>query len=271
MTVLLLGIGADTTNCAPTPPIYEDGRFEYIPIPERLGPAGTTEQRTYGNTTLRHRDAPLARVVETITPGGPEGPRIRGEELASWPLHYDPNFEALTYGETYSRPAYTKRLGKLAPGDIVAFYTGLQAEPEAPRHRYLIGAFTVETVVDCRRLAGGDTRFSATDQASREALMETFAANAHAKRYAANGEIVAPDDGLVLVNGTTPGGRFARAMRISDGTAGPHYYLAPELDERWAPAPNGNPQRTAYLGGVKPAHLLDVEPAQFWADVADYR
>ncbi len=269
MTVLFVGIGADTTNSSPTPPVFEDGRFEYVPIPERLGPDGTTETRTYGNTELRHADGNLDTLLESIVPR-PKGSRLRGEALAAWPLHHDPNFEALTYGETYSRPAYTKRLGRLDRGDVVAFYTGLQPSPDAPRHRYLIGAFTVARVIDCRRLAT-DRSFADLPPGRQEALMAEHAANAHAKRYFATGEIAAPDDGLVIVDGTTPGGRFERAMRISGTHSGPHYYLDEELERRWSPAPNGDEDRTAYLGGVKPAHLLDLEPETFWSDVEAYR
>ena len=273
MTVLLVGIGADTTNCSPTPPVFVDGRFEYVPIPESCGPDGTTEHRTYGNTGLRHTDGPLSRLVNTVFPNGRAGPRITGSDLATWPLHFDPNLDALTYGETASRPAYVHRLRTLKPGDVVAFYTGLQRSEHAPRHRYLIGAFTVRSILDCQAVSHKqDTvSFQELPRERQTALMDDHHANAHAKRFVANGQIVAADDGLIIVDGTEPGGLFSKALRISADPSGPHHYLRPDLHTRWSPEPGGNPATTAYLGGVKPAHLLNVDPGTFWSDVSAYR
>lgn len=269
MTVLLVGIGADTTNCRPTPPVYDDGRFEYIPIPERTGPDGTTEERTYGNTTLKHAEGPLASFVETIFPTGRSGARVSDTRLSSWPLHFDPNLESLTYGETASRAAYVKRIRQLSAGDVVAFYTGLQAPEGGGRHRYLIGAFTVNEVVDFRRIShrGAPTSFSALPDSTQDAIMHEHPENAHAKRYFARGEITANQDGLVIVDGMEPGGLFSRALRISHNEGGPHHYLRDTFEDRWSPAPNGRDTTNAYLGGVKPAHLLDVSPEAFWEDV----
>ena len=35
MTVVLCGIGSDTTNAGRVAPIYDDCRFEYVPITEK--------------------------------------------------------------------------------------------------------------------------------------------------------------------------------------------------------------------------------------------
>lgn len=271
MTIALLGIGADSTNATPTPRVHDDGRFEYIPIPESQGPDGTTETLTYGTTPLRHGGGTMADYLETITPewGGDE--RLRGDDLADWPLHHDPNFDALTYGETNSRGAYTKILRDLDPGDVVAFYTGLQSDPRSPRHRYVIGYFTVNEVVDCQHIEFDGTRVSFSDlpQAETEQFAELHAANAHVKRYAATGSFAAADDGLVVVDGREPGGLLDRAFRISEQHASGHYYLTDDLESTFSPAPGGNPDRNAYLGGIKNAHVLDVDPERF-RDVVEH-
>lgn len=265
MAVALLGIGADSTNASPTPPVDDAGRFEYIPIPEARGPTGTTEETTYGSAPLRHRDGTMADYLETITPAWAGDETLRGDALAGWPLHHDPNFDALTYGETTSRPAYTKRLLDLSRGDLVAFYTGLQREPGGPRHRYVVGFFTVNGVLDCRRVAhdGATVRFSDLPPERRESLLVEHAENAHVKRYRATESFAAPDDGVVIVDGGDPGGRLDRAFPISDRHPSGHYYLTDELQEAFAPEPGGNPDRNAYLGGIKNAHLLDVDPGTF--------
>jgi hypothetical protein len=264
MTVALLGVGADSTNASPTPPRYADGTFEYIPIPESQGPAGTVETRTYGNTTLRHRDAPMADYLDTIVPDPAEGTRFSGEQLADWPLHHDPNFEALTYGETTSRGSYTKILRTLEPGDLVAFYTGLRSEDAAYRHRYVIGSFTVAAVVDFQRLKpdGRERCFSELPTEEQHTLMAEHCENAHAKRFHATGEITA-NDGLVIVDGTEPGGLLDEAFCISQHGGGGHHYLTDELQEILSPDPGGNPDRNAHLGGIKTAHVLDIAPTAF--------
>ena len=265
MTVALLGIGADSTNASPTPPVHDDGRFEYIPIPESQGPDGTTETCTFGTAPLRYAEGTMADYLETITPvwGGDE--RLRGDALAEWPLHHDPNFDALTYGETNSRGAYTKLLRGLDPGNVVAFYTGLQADSDGPRHRYVVGYFTVNEVVDCQRIEydGSRVTFSDLPAAEQERFAERHADNAHVKRYQATGSFAAPDDGLVIVDGREPGGLLDRAFRISDQHASGHYYLTDDLESAFSPKPGGNPERNAYLGGIKNAHVLDIDPEQF--------
>lgn len=264
MTVALLGVGADSTNASPTPPVYPDGTFEYIPIPESQGPEGTVETRTYGNTALRHQDAPMADYLDTIVPDPNEGTRFSGEQLADWPLHHDPNFEALTYGETTSRGSYTRILRTLEPGDLVAFYTGLRTDDAAYRHRYIIGYFTVAAVVDLQRVErdGRDVRFSELPADERGALMDEHSENAHAKRFHATGEIAA-NDGLVIVDGTEPGGLLDEAFCISQHGGGGHHYLTDDLQEAFAPEPGGNPERNAHLGGIKTAHVLDIAPSSF--------
>lgn len=269
MTAALLGIGADSTNASPTPPVFDDGRFEYIPIPEAEGRDGTTEPLTYGRAALRHSDGTMASYLDSISPAWDGSESLTGDALADWPLHHDPNFDALTYGETNSRGAYTKRLRTLESGDIVAFYTGLQQKAGGPRHRYLIGHFTVKSVIDLQEMPhdGERVRFSDLPPERQAAFADRHAENAHVKRYAATGSFAAPDDGLVIVDGRPPGGLLDRAIQISEQHASGHYYLTSELQESFAPEPGGNPDRNAYLGGIKNAHLLDIDPDAFRSHV----
>ena len=254
--------------------VYDDGRFEYIPIPEKRGPEGTTETKTYGTATLRHREGTMAEYLETIRPrpGAEDPSAYTGDRLAKWPLHHDPNFEALTYGETTSRAAYTNLLTDLQAGDGVAFYTGLRDADASYRHRYLIGYFTVQEVVDCRRIAYESERVSFTDLPpdERAALLDDHAENAHAKRFQATGRLT-DGDGLVIVDGAPPGGLLDRAVPISEVNSGGHHYLTDDLQAALDPAPGGNPDRNAYLGGVKPAHELRISVADLADVVAEWQ
>lgn len=248
MTVVLVGVGADSTNATPVPPVSPDGRFEYVPIPES---EPTTETDTYGTVPARHGDETLAGVLDAIDPTGGGAHSVSGPALADWPLHHDPNFAALTYGESPSRPAYTRVLGSLDPGDCLAFYTGLAADGAEYTHRYLIGYFTVESV---HRIPPADPAL----------LRGRLAANAHLKRHAAAGSVA---DGTVVVAGTDPGGRLPRAVRISTHAGGGHHYLDETYQRQWAPEPGGDPDRPAYLGGIKQIHRCRISPQAFLATV----
>jgi hypothetical protein len=264
MTVALLGVGADSTNSSPTPPVYADDRFEYIPIPESRGPEGTTDRRTFRNSRLRQRDAPMAASLDYIRPGGNQGEKYTGDRLAEWPLHHDPNFEALTYGETTSRGSYTKVIRSLSEGDIVAFYTGLRGDDTRYTHRYVIGYFTVDSFTDFQDLRrdGEEVAFDDLPTDERNALIQRHGENAHAKRFEASGEIEA-NDGLVIVDGKRPGGLLDDAFRISRHSGGGHHYLTDELQRTLSPEQRGNPERNAYLGGIKQAHTLQISPENF--------
>lgn len=212
MTVVLAGIGADTTNVGTVAPLYDGGCFEYIPIPEKT--RGTTETETFGSWRLRCSEGVAADLTSRIRPQpiGDDDLVVTGDELAGWPLHRDPNFAALTYGE--HRAGYVPRLRGLEPGDAVGFYAGLSNGDQA--HRYLIGSFTVSEVA----VVTPDT-----PTGEREAIVERFPENAHAKR-ASGGELYRGEKTVVLLSGQEPGGLFARdPVRISD------YYVA-EGNER---------------------------------------
>lgn len=263
MTIALLGVGADSTNSAPTPPVYDNQNFEYIPIPESQGKGGTTEKKTYGNTSLRHTSGSIANYLDYIHPQEQDSPKITGEELATWPLHHDPNFNELTYGETSGRSAYLSVLRSLNEGDMVAFYTGLKNTHHDYTHRYIIGYFTVNKVVDFQSLSETtETRFSDLSKAEQESVINDHRDNAHAKRFFATGEIT-PKDGLVIIDGCKPGGRLNDAFRISEHRGGGHHYLTNELQELFEPEKGGNPERNAYLGGIKKAHQLNIASDEF--------
>ena len=255
MTVVLCGVGGDTGNVRPVPQVDADGRFEYLPIPEK-GP--TTETGTYGSLTQRYGDGPLADLLTGVRPGSNGGWLTDPDTVAAHPVHYDPNLDALSYGE--HRPAYVSRLRGLDPGDIVAFYTGLRGPDSDEKHRYLFGYFTVgakPTVLDPE-----------LDLDAKRRALETHPRNAHTKRFQAAGDLYYHDDSftdrpetVVVVDGRDPGGLLDRAIRLSDRRQGPNYYMTPELVDRLAPESAG--EGGVHLGGIKPAIRAEVSREQF--------
>ncbi|MDZ7730876.1 MAG: hypothetical protein U5K37_08205 [Natrialbaceae archaeon] len=255
VTVLLLGIGADATNCEPSPRVYPDERFDYIPIPEKNGPDGTTESVTYGTWPISG-DRTAADYLQAIRPT-PNGSRQTGAALTEWPVHHDPNFQALTYGETSSRAAYVNAIRRLDPGDIVASTPAWSAESRY-RHRYLIGWFTVDHVLDCQAVSWEGTCVQLSDLPPDEQtrIMQAHETNAHAKRFLETGELRASEDGLVIVEGRQPGGLLERAIKLSDRRSGGHYYLTQELIDALEPV-----KADPYLGGIKQVHTLQADRA----------
>ena len=241
--IVLSGVAADTTNASPVPRLYDDRGFDYVPIPETSREA-TTEEKTYADVATRTGTA--AEYLDAVYPGGGDD-SVEGDGVASYPVHHDPNFNALTYGER--RPAYVKRLCRLNEGDGIVFYTGLQSEDTDGLHRYAIGYFVVDDVF----------YFDALDDEEARQRIRNHPENAHAKRFEATGRV---DGNLVVAEGRD-GGLFDRAFRLSKRTPSGHYYLRDELQEALDPEPSGRDDRNAYLGGVKQAHVLRTEVDDF--------
>ncbi|MFB6074943.1 MAG: hypothetical protein ABEJ89_08025 [Haloarculaceae archaeon] len=257
MTVVFAGVGADGSNLGAHAPLYGDGRFEYVPIPEKT--ADTAETATVGGWDLRYDDRTAADLTDRVDvyPEDDAAQVLRGDAVTDWPLHRDPNFGALTYGEHREGfGQYVTRLRRLDPGDVVAFYTSLQRPGEARKHRHLVGYFTVESVTVIE---------SDAPPAEKRAALAAHPENAHAKR-ATDGVPFYDEKSLVLVDGREPGGLFDRdPIRLSeyrerpDGRGG--YYLRGAARERFRIV-EGSEYMTR-----KPALVGDLDREQFVEDV----
>lgn len=204
MNVVLLRVGIDTGSGGMHGPLFADGSFEYIPIPDTSG----SDERTYG-TLFGRRETPLINYF----------PPSRQLHMTNHPIHVDPEFATRTYGD----PGLPKAsLRKLAPGDMLVFYAGLRGWdfPYEPA-LYIIGYFEVQT-------AGLAKRFNADE------LQALFAANFHVRHPAL---LAAQHDALVLVKGTPASRLLHRAVRISEvgeNRAGkPLHILSKSMRERF--------------------------------------
>ena len=187
-----VNVGANTNDPGFRGPIYGDGRFEFVPIPET---APTREPvPTYG-------DLPLAFEVP--------------EAVRDVPVHLDPAFagygpaERYTYGDPHGVKA--RPLLDLEAGDRVYFYATLSrvgdgdAEPWVLDDwgAYLIGRF----VLDRDPVAGED--YPALEPAGRA----VYRGNAHLKRD--------PFDAAVLLHGEpTASGLLETAIPLSAPAGG---------------------------------------------------
>lgn len=192
--ILLLRVGIDMGSGGALAPVFPDGTFEYVPIPEdpdRLSPRSVY----YRNLKARHGGS----LVQYVPP--------RYREAAA---HYDPEFETFTYGDpTRNKRAQLLRLGK---GDMLVFYAGLRpAGFQGQSRLYIIGYFAVAAV---------ESAFNAKvwPPKDRPHLLR----NAHLKRNLR-------DDGLVVVCGNPRTSKLLdRAIAISDAAQ----RATPEAKER---------------------------------------
>jgi hypothetical protein len=202
MSVVLLRVGIDTGCGGIHSPLFEDGTFEFVPIPDRSG----RDERTYGNSRgLKGR---------VFTEYFPTSRRAR---MSSQAMHVDPEFEMFTYGD----PTPPKRnLAQLKPGDLLLFYAGMEGwECERPPALYLAGCFRVE-------MAGFATAFS-PDRLRRE-----FQHNYHVRHPTV---LADQRDRLVLIKGGKGSRLFQQAhlvgetVRRSNGS--PWQLITPQMEK----------------------------------------
>src|SRR5439155_14904008 len=104
---VLLRVGVDAGCGGIQGPLFNDGSFEFICIPDKK----RVSIHTYG-AMIGRNGKPFAEYFP-----GASRKRIAGQHI-----HLDPEFETFTYGD----PTSPKRsLRHLKPGDLLAFYCGL--------------------------------------------------------------------------------------------------------------------------------------------------
>lgn len=178
---LLLRVGIDRGAGGALGPIFPDGTFEYVPIPEE---AATRSTLTYATLPGRHRRS-LAAVLPL--------------RLAARVPHVDPDFALVTYGD--AAPRKCRQLLRLRPGDLLAFYAGLAPRPAEDRPRlFAIGYLTVQHVHDLR-----------SRDLDRPDLQRRFGRTAHFLRRPR-------DRHLALVEGKPGASKLlVRAVPLGDG------------------------------------------------------
>jgi hypothetical protein len=186
--VVLLRVGIDSGCGGIQGPLFEDGTFEFICIPDRK----RVSTHTYGSL-LGKDGEPFVKYF----------PRAQRAAVARQHVHVDPEFDTFTYGD----PTTPKRsLRKLKPGDFLVFYCGLQEWDSACGWNsvvkpalYLAGYFEVAT-------AGMAVDFD------KRTLKREFGQNFHVRHPTVLKQQL---NDLVLVKGG-PGSRlFCKAHQIS--------------------------------------------------------
>jgi len=204
--VVLLRVGIDAGCGGIQGPLFQDGTFEFVCIPDNK----RVSVHTYGNMVGRDGKPLVGYFAES-----------RRKVMAEQHVHFDPEWETFTYGD----PTPPKRsLRHLKPGDFLVFYCGLQ-EWEAEKGwngerrpaLYLAGYFEVA-------LAGMAGDFE------KRVLTTEFGQNFHV-RYPT--VFKQQKDDLVLVKGGPGSQLFNKARQISvdgkDKAGKPLKVLSPEM------------------------------------------
>jgi hypothetical protein len=198
--IAMLRIGIDSGAGGIQGPLFNDASYEYIPIPDGSG----TDSRTYGNITGRNG----RNLIEYF-------PKSRQIKMIDQAIHFDPEFEAYTYGDPTRPKAGLRRLRK---DDILVFYCGLEGWGfnSAPA-LYIIGYFEI-------LVAGKVAEFS-----SRE-IKSLFSDNFHVRH---NNIFKEQKDDLVLVKGNSNSRLLKKAVLLStmsqDRAGKPLKVLSPEM------------------------------------------
>ena len=232
MKAMLLRVGIDKSCGGSLAPIFSDGTFQYIPIPELN--FETEEKRTY-KTTLGRKKQPLSDYLPS--------------KIQEYALHFDPEFTTFTYGD-----ATTKRnsLLKLEKNDLLVFYAGLKPwhdtglEPyrknKYPNALYIIGYFTVKSVIDFNQLSEKEI----------QEYYQLYANNAHIKRK------TEPEDLVIVVGDEERSRLLNKAILISEPRLNrigrPYHAVSKEMENLLKI--KGSIQRSIPVRFVEDAHSL---------------
>ena len=184
MKIALVRVGLDSACGGIQGPLFSDGKFEFIPIPDDKH---RVDRRTYGNMTGRH-GRPLVEYF-------PARMRSRMKDV---PMHVDPEFDTFTYGD----PTPPKKsLARLSPGDMLVFYAGLEGwDFECAPALYVIGYFEVERT-------GFGSSFS------RQSLQKSFSRNFHVM----HDDVFAGErDKVILIKGSTRSRLLTKATKLGE-------------------------------------------------------
>jgi len=193
--VVFLRVGIDKGCGGILSPIFEDGTFELLWIPEgcnkNKGEHLSREiNKTYSNYIGRH-GKPLIEYF-------PEG--RRKENYKNRIMHMDPEFRTFTYGDPTPRKSTLTKLNK---GDYLIFYAGFQPWNRSNEESglYIVGYFVIDKSVNVNNINEYET------------IKKEFGENFHVKNkkiFLSNVQN-SRNNGLKLVKG----GKGSRLLRTA--------------------------------------------------------
>ncbi|TAG56864.1 MAG: hypothetical protein EAZ27_04090 [Cytophagales bacterium] len=197
MKIALLRVGIDKICGGIHSPLFKDGTFEFIPIPEYFYKNHNFESSKLSTYSTEVGIKKNNFINYFKTEGNDKN------QHKNCPIHADPEFKTFTYGDGN----HTKNtLVNLEKGDLLVFYASMEGfDFDKEPNMYLFGYFEV------------DYALLAFEQDQFELLQEDFANNFHiSNKEIFDRDISNPKNkGLKLVKGTEKSRLFKYAYAIS--------------------------------------------------------
>jgi hypothetical protein len=194
--IFLANVGANASHPFASP-IFDDGAFEVLPIPEAVNLPGASLVRYGMLRSFNHPEEDLCAYL----------PR----RWWDWPCHADPEFHTCTYGDDCDTAPRGAALRAMGPGDFIFFIARLVSPPKKGPGKsaghpgfYLIGYLEVDRVLASVR------------QPPAAPEMEVFGNNAHIRRALAD---AGRWDSFWVFKGSACSRRFRRAVPVTQALA----------------------------------------------------
>ena len=187
-SIFLANVGANSSHRFLSP-LFDDGTFEFITIPEEPFAAGPHSVRYRDLRSHYYPNESLARWVP--------------DRLLDAATHFDPEFGTNTYGDNVERAPRAFGLKEARPGDLMFFLVRLA--------RWSAGRFTGETGFFLIGFIEVESVFRAPSDPKGAASPDRYVANAHVRR-AKNNDCFW--DGFWVFAGTNRSTRFPRAVPV---------------------------------------------------------
>jgi hypothetical protein len=229
--IFLANVGANASHRFSSP-VFPDGTFEFIPIPEDCQLNGPHAVRYRDLRSFNSPDRDLAQYI----------PR----RLWDWTTHNDPEFETFTYGDNCELNPRAASLKRMEPGDFLFFIARLarwlDGKPTGEHGFYLVGFLEIEDVLRDVRL-----------RPSTE-LMARFGANAHVRRGLCDEKLW---DRFWVFAGSRRSQRFHKAVPITREAASQLFTSAGGSPWRW----NGGRSDLQIIGSYTRSCRCIIDPA----------
>ena len=187
-SVFLANVGANSSHRFLSP-LFDDGTFEFITIPEEPFAAGPHSVRYRDLRSHYDPNESLARWVP--------------DRLLDAATHFDPEFGTNTYGDNVERAPRAFGLKEARPGDLIFFLVRLA--------NWSAGRFTGETGFFLIGFIEVESVFRAPSDPAGAASPARYAANAHVRRAMNNDRFW---DAFWVFAGTNRSTRFPRALPV---------------------------------------------------------
>ncbi len=213
--IYLANVGANASHRFSSP-LFEDGSFEFIPIPE--------DRELPDSHAVRYRD------LRSFNEPDSDLKSYVPERLWDASAHNDPEFKTFTYGDNCETSPRAASLRQMEQGDLLLFIARLASfsrRPPAtsaqPTHLatygfYLVGFLEIEEVLrDVRRRPG-----------ARD--LRRFSENAHLRRGMTDDSLW---DRFWVFGGSERSRRFRRAVPVTRAMAGRVFTAADGSPWQW--------------------------------------